>query len=165
MNAAAMGPELRPISGPAVWYGPEMARRTDWIRPLTAAEIAELEAAVQRLDATGIDIADIGPTDLQVPAPAAAGRQIRRAVLQETGFILVRGDTGASAGCPAMRHRLFRPRRHARRAGIAECMGHILGHVKDIGADYAQADASRLPDRGAAALPHRQFRYRRDCCA
>src|SRR4051812_27135050 len=47
-------------SGPQLWYGPEMAAHDDWIRHLTAAEIAALEAAVARLDATGIDIAAIG---------------------------------------------------------------------------------------------------------
>ena len=58
---------LAPLTGPQVWYGPDLAARSDWIRPLTAAEITELEAAVKRLDATGIDIADIGPEHLQVP--------------------------------------------------------------------------------------------------
>ena len=53
---------LAPLTGPQVWYGPDLAARSDWIRPLTAAEITELEAAVKRLDATGIDIADIGPS-------------------------------------------------------------------------------------------------------
>ena len=63
MNEVATGKltPLKPLAGPQVWYGREMAKRTDWIRPLTAAEIAELEAAVKRLDATGIDIAAIGP--------------------------------------------------------------------------------------------------------
>src|SRR4051812_18341736 len=59
---------LRPLSGPPLWYGPELAARRDWIRPLTAAEIAALEAAVARLDGTGIDIAAIGPQHLQEPA-------------------------------------------------------------------------------------------------
>ena len=151
MNAAAMGPELRPITGPAVWYGPEMARRTDWIRPLTATEVAALEAAVERLDATGIDIAAIGPTDLDVPALRPLVEQVRQAVLHQTGFILLRGipverwtirqcaiayfGLGTMLGEPVSQN----------------AMGHILGHVKDIGADYARPThrgyqtAARLP--------------------
>lgn len=151
MNVIATSTSLRPVLGPFVWHGPEMAQRTDWIRPLSAAEVAELEAAVQRLDATGIDIAGIGPDHLQVPGLAPLVEQIRRAVLREAGFILVRGvpvdrwsirqcaiayfGLGAMLGEPVSQN----------------AKGHILGHVKDIGVDYAAPTgrgyqtAARLP--------------------
>ena len=36
----------RPVSGPFVWTGPEIAaRKQEWIRELTPPEIAELEQA------------------------------------------------------------------------------------------------------------------------
>ncbi|WP_431267158.1 TauD/TfdA family dioxygenase [Dankookia sp. P2] len=138
-------------SGPPLWYGPEMAARSDWTRHLTAAEVAALEAAVARLDATGIDIAAIGPRDLQEPALQPLVEEIRAATLHGRGFILVRG-------VPVQRWTV-------RQCAIAyfglgtllgepvsqNAMGHILGHVKDIGADYARPDhrgyqtAARLP--------------------
>ena len=151
MNMMMPPAQLNPVSGPFVWYGPEMARRTDWVRPLTPAEITELERAVERLDATGIDIAEIGPSHLEVPSLRPLLEQIKRAVLKEAGFILVRGvpverwslrqcaiayfGLGAMIGEPVSQN----------------AKGHILGHVKDIGADYAQATsrgyqtAARLP--------------------
>ncbi len=142
---------LRPLAGPPLWYGPDMAARTDWIRPLAEAEIGALEAAVARLDATGIDIANIGPRDLGAPALQPLAREIADAVLRGRGFILVRGvpvqrwtvrqcaiayfGLGAMLGEPVSQN----------------AMGHILGHVKDIGADYARPEhrgyqtAARLP--------------------
>lgn len=151
MKVMVLPTQLSPVSGPFVWYGPEMAKRADWIRPLAPAEIAELEAAVQRLDATGIDVAEIGPGHLDVPGLGPLVEQIRRAVLKETGFILVRGvpvdrwsvrqsaiayfGLGAMIGEPVSQN----------------AKGHILGHVKDIGADYAKPTsrgyqtAARLP--------------------
>ena len=36
-------------TGAAAWYGPEMAKRTDWQMPLSPAEIAEVEAATKAL--------------------------------------------------------------------------------------------------------------------
>lgn len=145
--------ELRAVSGPAVWYGPEMAeRKADWIRPLTPAEIAELGAAVERLDATGIDIAAIGAHDLRAPGLAPLVAQINRAVLDGSGFILVRGvpverwsvrqsaiaysGLGAMIGEPVSQN----------------ARGHILGHVKDIGADYAKPTARGY--QTAARLPY-----------
>jgi hypothetical protein len=131
---------LKALSGPQVWYGRDMAKRTDWIRPLTAAEIDELEAAVAQLDRTGIDIAAIGPQHLKVPGLQPLIEEIRRAVLHGTGFLLVRG-------VPVQRWSV-------RQCAIAyfglgtllgepvsqNAMGHILGHVKDIGADYARPE-------------------------
>src|SRR5689334_16909599 len=130
--------KLRPVSGPALWYGPEMAQRDDWIRPLRAAEIAALESAVARLEAGGIDLAAIGPDSLQAPDLEPLVEDIRQAVLRGRGFILVRGmpverwtprqaaiaylGLGAMLGEPVSQN----------------AMGHILGHVKDIGADYAR---------------------------
>ena len=142
---------LHPVKGPQAWYGAEMAQRTDWLRPLRAAEIEELHAAVRRLDATGIDIAAIDASHLDVPGLAPLVDEIRAAVLRGRGFILVRG-------VPVERWSI-------RQCAIAyfglgtllgepvsqNAMGHILGHVKDIGADYAQPNhrgyqtAARLP--------------------
>ena len=45
--ATAQVRPLAALSGPQVWDGSDMAARTDWIRPLQTAEIAELEAAVE----------------------------------------------------------------------------------------------------------------------
>ena len=138
--ATAQMKPLEALSGPQVWYGRDMAKRTDWICPLTAAEIAELEIAVAELDRTGIDIAAIGPQHLKVPGLQPLIEDIRKSVLHGTGFLLVRG-------VPAQRWSV-------RQCAIAyfglgtllgepvsqNAMGHILGHVKDIGADYARPE-------------------------
>ena len=89
--ATASLTRLKPLEGPQVWTGAEMGKRSDWIRELTAAEIAELEAAVTRLDATGIDIAAIGPKDLNAPGLQGLVEDIRSAVLHGRGFHFVRG--------------------------------------------------------------------------
>lgn len=143
--------ELRPASGRNVWYGPEMATRTDWVRPLTAVEIEAFETAVFRLDATGIDITAISPAAMNAPGLRALADEIRQTVLHDTGFILVRGvpvekwttrqcaiayfGLGVMIGEPVSQN----------------AMGHILGHVKDIGFDYQRPShrgyqtAARLP--------------------
>lgn len=42
--------ELPPeVTGPPAWYGPEMAKKADWIEHLSAAEIGEIETAVDAL--------------------------------------------------------------------------------------------------------------------
>ncbi|HET8996366.1 MAG TPA: TauD/TfdA family dioxygenase [Acetobacteraceae bacterium] len=148
---APLAARLQPVSGRNVWYGPEMARRQDWIRPLTAAEIAALDSAVARLDASGIAIEAIDASQMESPVLRALVDEIRHAVLHDTGFILLRGvpverwttrqcaiayfGLGTIIGEPVSQN----------------AMGHILGHVKDIGFDYHRPThrgyqtAARLP--------------------
>jgi hypothetical protein len=144
--------EPRPVTGPFVWTGPEMARRRDeWTRALAPAEIAELEGAVAALDATGIDIAAIGPESLRAPSLAPLVAETKEALLRGRGFILIRGvpvDRWTPRQCAIAYFGLG--------AKIGEpvsqnAMGHILGHVKDVGVDYAKPTgrgyqtAARLP--------------------
>jgi hypothetical protein len=127
-----------PLSGPQVWYGRDMAKRTDWIRPLTSAEIAELEAAVAALDQTGIDIAAIGPQHLKVPGLRPLIDEIRKAVLHNTGFLLVRGVPVERWSVRQCAIAYFGLGTLLGEPVSQNAMGHILGHVKDIGADYAK---------------------------
>ena len=142
---------LHQMQGPQVWYGRDLTARTDWVRTLTVAEIAAFESAVARLDATGIDIAEIGPEHFATAGLADLVAEIRAATLHGRGFLLVRG-------IPVQRWSV-------RQCAVAyfglgtllgepvsqNAMGHILGHVKDIGADYARPNhrgyqtAARLP--------------------
>jgi hypothetical protein len=128
----------KPLAGPQVWYGPEMARQTDWIRPLTAAEVAELESAVKRLDVSGIDIAAIGPRDLNAPALQPLVDEIRAAVLHGRGFHFVRGIPVERWSVRQCAIAYFGLGTLLGEPVSQNAMGHILGHVKDIGADYAR---------------------------
>ncbi len=38
-----------PVEGPAVWYGPDMAKRTEWVHALSADDLGEIELAMRPL--------------------------------------------------------------------------------------------------------------------
>ena len=38
-----------PIEGPAVWYGPAMVNRTEWVHALSADDVTEIEGAMRPL--------------------------------------------------------------------------------------------------------------------
>ena len=38
-----------PVEGPAVWYGPAMVNRTEWVHALSADDVAEIERAMRPL--------------------------------------------------------------------------------------------------------------------
>jgi hypothetical protein len=132
-RAAAPAEPGKPVDDPACWAGVEMAATDAWLHHLTAAEIADLDATVTALDASGVDIKDIGPGDfaLAVLGPVLDG--MKRDILWGRGFAMLRG-------VPVERY-------SRRQAAIAfwvvglhvgvpvsqNAKGHVLGHVKDLG--------------------------------
>lgn len=47
---------LQPLNSPAAWTVADIKKNTDWKYQLSAADIAELEAAIQTATATGKEI-------------------------------------------------------------------------------------------------------------
>ena len=59
------------ITGPSAWYGPDMAGRSDWIEPLSPADLAEIESASRRLAQTANRLADPCRDDFPLPTSSA----------------------------------------------------------------------------------------------
>src|ERR1700761_6689655 len=76
----------------AAWYGPEIARRDDWLWPLTPAELDEIEAAMRPLAARNADIATLTAQDFPLPNLGAKLKaRTGDEVLNGRGFLLLRG--------------------------------------------------------------------------
>ena len=54
------------------WYGPDMAKRDDWIHAFTADELADIDRAVRHAEASGRDIADLRAPDFPLGEPMRA---------------------------------------------------------------------------------------------
>ncbi len=124
-----------PVSGPGVWYGRDLQRHTEWMRHFTAAELAELDTAVNYFRASGTPLANISPLTFKLPMLGAALADILAEMLEGRGFAMLRG---------------FPVERYSReeqaiaymgigswfgRARSQNAKGHLLGHVKDLGLD------------------------------
>src|SRR5438876_3007929 len=79
------------ITGPSAWFGPDMAARTDWIEPLSQADISEIEVASQRLAQREIDWQTLRREDFPLPELQPRLRLIMDEVLEGRGFALLRG--------------------------------------------------------------------------
>lgn len=131
MTVAAMPPTH--IDHPAAWTGADMAARQGlWVQDLEPAEIAELEAAARAYDGPiGALNADSFPLPLLAPKLEALSNILMHGI----GFRLIRGlpvdrydmETVAKIYCGIGAH--LGPARSQ------NAKGHILGHVKDVGAD------------------------------
>lgn len=121
------------ITSPSAWYGPDMAARTDWIRPFTPAEIAEVEAAARPLAESGTEIARMTVADFPLPtlAPILAG--LKKEILEGRGFALLRGLPVADWGLRLSATAFYGIGLHFGRACSQNGKGHVLGHVQDLG--------------------------------
>ena len=118
------------------WYGPDMARRTDWTYHLTPKEIDELDRAVQSVESAGIELLDLRREHFPLDDLALTLAKLRRDMLHGRGFFLARGvpvhrydAKQAAIAFFGMGHYLGEP-------VSQNGKGHILGHVKNLGMDF-----------------------------
>jgi len=132
-----MSPVLPPEqTGAAAWYGPDMAARDEWLMPLTAADVREIEQAVEPLVARDADIAAISAADFPLPSlgPKLKAR-VRDEVLSGRGFLLMRGLPLERWSLRAAATAYFGLGAHLGSARSQNAKGHVLGHVRDLGLD------------------------------
>src|SRR5690349_18619017 len=81
------------IADRSAWYGPELARSTDWIARLSESEIAEVESAMGRLAAlpeSSVDLTSISSRDFPLPTLGPRLSHLLDEVLNGRGFVLIR---------------------------------------------------------------------------
>ena len=122
-------------TGASVWYGPEMASRgTEWIIQLSGEEIAELEAAAGRFIATGIPIGQLTHKQFPLPSLGPVLKDLRRQLIRGIGFFLMRGLPVEKYSEREIVTIFFGIGAHLGSARSQNADGHILGHVRDVGA-------------------------------
>src|SRR5258706_12549503 len=79
------------ITGPAGWYGPDLDRNKEWLLHLSAAEIAEIDAAIDSFRASGAAMQGIGTTTFPLPVFGRRLKTLLRELLDGRGFFMPRG--------------------------------------------------------------------------
>ena len=64
------------IEAPYAWKGADMQHKTHWLRPFSADELAEIDAALQAVKRRGLDLFDIDARGF--PAAGDSRRSSRR---------------------------------------------------------------------------------------
>lgn len=121
------------LTGPSVWYGPQVVGSEAWLDTFSAAELDEIEAATAAFAARGADIAQL--TREQFPLPTLAPRlaRIRHELLNGRGFVLLRGLPVQRWSLRESATAFFGIGTHLGHARSQNAKGHVLGHVQDLG--------------------------------
>lgn len=79
------------LSGPEVWSGASLRDRTDWIQPLSADEIASVDAALRHAKGLGKELMALTREDFPMPAMQRRFEAVRGELEGGRGFTLLRG--------------------------------------------------------------------------
>ena len=132
-----------------------------WTHVLTSDEVAELDAALARARASNLDVIDLTPETFPLPLLAPRLCALREELVSGRGIHLFKG-------LPV--HRYDRWQVCAAFYGMGShigwtcpqnAKGHVLGHVKDLGADPNDPATRIYTTCAAQPLPHGQLGYRR----
>jgi hypothetical protein len=124
-----------PVAGPGAWYGRELARRGDWIRTFSAAEVREIEAAVRGVQRAQVPFTSLTSLTFPLPTLGPVLRQVLAELLDGRGFILLRGLPVADWSREEQAIAYLGMGAWLGRFRSQNAKGHLLGHVKDLGLD------------------------------
>jgi Taurine catabolism dioxygenase TauD, TfdA family len=126
------------IEGPSVWTAADMhEREAEWSYRLSPTEIAELEGALQSVQARGLDIADIRRQDFPLPTLGPVLDGLRADVLNGRGFVLLRGVPVEDRPIAESATMYWGIGSYFGSARSQNAQGHLLGHIYDLGGSSA----------------------------
>jgi hypothetical protein len=132
-----------PVDDPAAWRGEDLAARNDWVISFDTALIAELDAALDQVEARGIEALDIRKEDFPLPRFSAMRDSILSALEGGLGFVLMRGLPMAHWDEARSRRVLYGLGTHLGWAEPQDGAGNRLHDVRDIGREFGSDDNIR----------------------
>lgn len=124
---------MQPVIDPAAWTAADLDADQSWKHPLSAGDIAELDALVEQLDSRISTVLDIKKDNIDLPTLGPRLAAIGDDIINGRGLALIRGVPvdrytrqqsaiafwciGLFVGVPASQN----------------AKGHLLGHVADLG--------------------------------
>src|ERR1700757_1485067 len=148
---------MEPVVDPAAWTAETLGAVDDFAYRITERDTDELIAGIASFRRHGMPIEDVGRDSFPLHGFASVLADMRRELIDGRGIVMLRGfpverlsreeqaiaylGLGAYLGSPMSQNR----------------QGHILGHVKDLGGDYADSNTRGYMTRA-------EMRFHSDAC-
>jgi hypothetical protein len=144
------------IVSPADWRGPEISARSDWIHRLSAAELAEIEAALAGVKRRGIGIEAVNRDNFPLQLFPRIVEEAHDRLENDCGMFLIRGLPVEKHPVDDMRLVYWALGQYLGRAVSQSSKGDVLGDVRDL---------SRFNDgRGRGYQSSRNLEFHTDSC-
>ena len=124
------------IERPSAWTASDMRREPSaWLYELTASEISELETAAHDFLASGRDVGEIQKSTFPLPGFGIHLSELKAKLLNGIGFEVMRGLPVGDYSQLFAATVFCGIGAHLGSARSQNAAGHVLGHVRDVGAD------------------------------
>jgi alpha-ketoglutarate-dependent taurine dioxygenase len=137
----------------AQWRNTDVADPATYTEQLSAAELAELDAALQASEAVSDDLLAIGKAQFPLPTLSERLRRIERDLLDGRGFVVLRGIPRERYDNDAMCRLYWGIGAHLGKPWAQNHHGHVLGDVTDQG-KRASDPTARGNELGSIGLPY-----------
>ncbi len=130
--------ETQPLAGRAGWYGKALEQSGTWIRSLTDAHRAEIDAALASAKRAGVPPFGFGRDDFPLPSTAALLAEISEELEDGLGAVRLRGLPVERYSDDDIRRIFWGLGCHLGTAVYQNARGEIMGEVRD---------ETKLPDK------------------
>lgn len=152
-STEALGANDSPQSAPHAWSPVQLAaQRDEWTWHLGREAIAEIEAAVAGCIARECAILGITRADFSLPRFGETLAAVRQQALWGTGVAVIRGLPISRWSVEEAAIAFWGLGTYLGQTLSQNAQGHVLGHVKNLGLDYA--DANTRGYQTSARLPY-----------
>jgi hypothetical protein len=138
-QTASVHSDLYEVETPQAWKGPELTR-TDWIHELSDADRQELRDAIAVAQASGQPLHELKRAHFPLASLAVRLGRLRREALHGRGFFLLRGVPVAEFSPWESAAAFWGIGLYLGEAVSQNGKGHVLGHVANLGLDYADPE-------------------------
>ncbi len=144
---------LEPVRGRSAWKSADIENEDSWIYRFSAAELAEIDAALRAVKARGLGVPDFGRDDFPLPTLEARIGEIVGEVEDGRGFALLRGIPADDYDLDTLRILYWGIGAYFGNPISQNSKGQILADVVDLGNDYGDING-RGYKTSAALGPH-----------
>lgn len=130
-----------PLSGPDVWTGADMEKRTDWIHVLTHEEIEDLQQSVGAARRSGLDMYRVTASEFPLPVLKSRFRAISHALEHGCGVANIRGIPTDTFSMEELRWILWGIGAHLGTAVSQNKAGEFFAEVRDYGEQLGRPDS------------------------
>ena len=142
-----------PVTGPSAWTSAELAADDSWIYLLSAAEIGEIEAAVEAAQTKGLKVFEFGPEDFPLPQVAVKLAAVVEQLENGRGCALIRGLDVTRYDEDTLKKLYWGLGVHLGTAVSQNSRGQLIAHVRNTDVDY-QSNNVRGYITNARIAPH-----------
>jgi len=128
-----MGNPRAPLSGPDVWLGKDMEKRTDWIHVLAKDEIADLQRAIRDVRDSNAEMYAVTAEEFPLPVLSRRFKAISHALEQGCGVANIRGIPTDTFSMEDLRWVLWGIGTHLGTAVSQNKAGEFFAEVRDYG--------------------------------